>query len=230
MDCQVTEEQLWSWIDRNAPELEAHLAVCPRCRAQAAEIRAGIRAAVLGSAPAPPPLPERIGTYRVRKLIGEGGQALVYEAEQQDPRRLVAVKVLRGGCCVTAQDIRHFRREAQALATLRHAGIATIYEAGRTAEGQHFFAMELVDGEPLHQYVRSRQLELEDRLRLFCRICEAVHYAHEQGVTHRDLKPTNVLVDKSGQPKVLDFGLARVSNADVSMTCLLYTSPSPRDS
>ena len=130
---------------------------------------------------------------------------IVYEAEQQEPRRRVAVKVVRGGAALDETRVRLFLREAEALARLEHAGIAAIYDAGRTADGQHYFAMELVRGIPLNEWQRARPVpstraELEQRLRLFISICEAVHYAHQRGVIHRDLKPSNVIVteERSG--------------------------------
>jgi serine/threonine protein kinase/Tfp pilus assembly protein PilF len=165
---------------------------------------------------------------------------VVYEAEQQHPRRPVALKVIRGGHYVDEHVVRLFEREAQALARLRHPGIAAIYEAGRTEEGQHFFAMELVRGTPLLDYVLRRQEaaegsdQLRDRLRLFTKICEAVNYAHQRGVIHRDLKPSNILVSSGegmrgssggleGVPeiKILDFGLARITDADVAVSTII---------
>lgn len=214
MECQVTEQQLWSWIDREAPELEAHLADCPHCRAIADQLRAGIDTVMAGCAAPDLPLPERVGPYAIHRRLGEGGQAVVYEAEQPSPRRLVALKVLKGGCFAGERDVRCFQREIQSLASLQHPAIATIYEAGYTDEGQHFLAMELVRGEPLDTYVRDGRVPLPQRLELFCRICDAVHYAHQRGVIHRDLKPANVLVDGEGNPKILDFGLARLRDSE----------------
>ena len=159
---------------------------------------------------------------------------IVYEAEQQSPRRRVALKVIRGGRLVDEVQLRLFRREAETLARLAHPNIAAIYEAGATRDGQHFFTMELVKGQPLDEYVREHMggdrptpAQLRDRLRLFGTICRAVSYAHQRGVIHRDLKPSNILVapgDKSetggGEPtvKILDFGLARITDADVQAT------------
>jgi serine/threonine protein kinase len=113
-----------------------------------------------------------------------------------------------------------FQREAETLARLKHPNIAAIYESGRTEDGQHFFAMELVRGEMLQHYlggpVQSRK-ELERRLAVFRTICDAVQYAHQRGVIHRDLKPSNIIVtEESGRPiiKILDFGLARITESD----------------
>jgi serine/threonine protein kinase len=182
MGCGVSEEQLWSWIDRDAPELEEHLAVCPECRARAAELRAGIETVASVSEETPRHLPEQIGSYRIKRLLGEGGMGVVYEAEQQAPRRTVALKVLKYGSAPDDHQIRLFQRETEVLARLTHPAIAAIYEAGQTEEGQHFFAMELAPGVPLGECVRRQQLPLDRRLELFHKICQAVDYAHRHDV------------------------------------------------
>ena len=143
---------------------------------------------------------------------------IVYEAEQQAPKRLVAIKVVRGGRHVDGYHIKLFEREAQTLARLKHPAIAAIYHGGQTDEGEHFFAMELVHGVPLNQYVREQHTSRRERLELFAGICQAINYAHQRGVIHRDLKPTNILVDAEGHPKILDFGLARITDPEVSLT------------
>ncbi len=165
--------------------------------------------------------PDRIGHYTIIREIGRGGMGIVYEAEQQDPRRTVALKVVRGGVYVDEHKLKLFRREAQALARLRHPGIAAIHEAGRTEAGQHFFAMELAQGVPLNRYARNEELSLRRRLSLFARICNAVNYAHQRGVIHRDLKPSNILVDADGIPKILDFGLAKITDSDIAATTIV---------
>jgi len=170
------------------------------------------------------PLPERIGPYRILRLLGEGGMGVVYAAEQEHPRRTVALKVIRGPGAlgvVDAHTARLFQREMQTLARLEHPCIATIHEAGHTEDGQQFFAMELVKGAPLHRYLRTQARPLVDRLTLFRRICQAIHYAHQRGVIHRDLKPSNILVNADGNPKVLDFGLAKITDTDVAMTTIM---------
>jgi serine/threonine protein kinase len=173
-------------------------------------------------------VPEAIGNYRILGTLGQGGMGVVYEAEQDSPKRRVALKVIRGGTFVDDNAVRMFKREADTLARLKHPNIAGIYEAGRTEAGQHFFAMELVVGRNLSLYLDSRPqviegAELRFRLRLFQAICEAVNYAHQRGVIHRDLKPSNIVVGEGEQSgsgglpeiKVLDFGLARITGADV---------------
>jgi WD40 repeat protein len=166
---------------------------------------------------AEPGLPTFIGRYRILRRHGEGGMGTVYEAEQDDPRRTVALKVIRPGL-VSTELLNRFRHEAQILGRLQHPGIAQVYDAGRAEDGQPFFAMEFIHGMPLDDYARSRNLLPPARLDLLARVCDAVQHAHDKGVIHRDLKPGNVLVDPSGQPKVLDFGVARVTDADLLTT------------
>ena len=182
---------------------------------------------------------EMIGDYKIVRKLGEGGMGIVFEAEQQSPHRPVALKVIRSGRYVSDTEVKLFRREAQALARLKHPAIAAIYENGRTPEGQHFFAMELVRGVPLsHLVARKKETDItpemrtaKGRLRLFVRICEAVNYAHQRGVIHRDLKPGNIMIERgssSGDPssprvpdiKILDFGLARITDADLTATTM----------
>ena len=221
MSCSLSEEELWSGLDRDAPEIAEHVAGCTTCQARAVQIRGGIEAVAQATVPPTPPLPEKIGSYTIRRRLGHGGMGIVYEGEQEAPRRLVAIKVVRESLLGGDADeyrVRLFQREAQILARLKHPAIAAIYEGGRTGEGQHFFAMELVRGVPLNEYVRGRGLSRSRRLQLFRRICEAIHYAHLRGVIHRDLKPTNILVAEGDQPKILDFGLARITDADAAMT------------
>lgn len=223
MDCQLTESELWSGLDRQSPEVTEHIAGCDTCKSRAEEICSSISAVTTLSTPiAPPALPVSIGSYLVQRRLGEGGMGIVYEAQQQATKRMVAIKVVRGGSQVDDYRLRLFQREAQTLGRLRHPSIAAVYEGGRTAEGEHFFAMELVNGTPLTQFVRENKTPRRGRLRLFQQICEAIHYAHQRGVIHRDLKPSNILVDGEGRAKILDFGLARITDPDGTITTATY--------
>ena len=160
--------------------------------------------------------PTAIGRYRILRLLGEGGMGAVYEAEQAEPRRIVALKVIRLGLA-TPERFRRFRQESEALARLQHPGIAQVYESGTADTGfgqQPYFAMELIPGGlSLHQYAETRRLDARQKLAIIAQICDAVHHAHQRGLIHRDLKPGNIIVDEMGQPKVLDFGVARVTEA-----------------
>lgn len=175
-----------------------------------------------------PPLLERIGQYRIVRRIGRGGMGVVYEAEQESPRRIVALKVLHasheGGLSRSAaQRLSH---EAHILGMLQHAGIAQVYEAGVFDLGagpQPYFAMEYIAGERLDHYAQRHQLGTRERLELIARICDALQHAHDRGVVHRDIKPANILIDASGQPKILDFGVARLTDSDVQMTTMHTT-------
>jgi tetratricopeptide (TPR) repeat protein/tRNA A-37 threonylcarbamoyl transferase component Bud32 len=200
---------------------------------------------VVGTPSVGPPsavVPDRIGRYRILGTLGEGGMGIVYEAEQESPRRRVAVKVVRGGHLLDELHVRMFQREVETLARLQHPNIGAIYESGRTEDGQHFFAMELVRGDTLDVYLATRGRaetvdEVRFRLALFRKITETVHYAHQRGVIHRDLKPSNIIVtDESGHEaassdttatwagfripeiKILDFGLARITEGDIQAT------------
>ncbi|MBL8764262.1 MAG: serine/threonine protein kinase [Phycisphaerae bacterium] len=171
-------------------------------------------------------IPDQVGPYRVIRKVGQGGMGAVFEAEQDQPRRRVAVKMLRQGPGASTL-LKRFRREIDLLGRLQHPGIAQIYNAGTmsTPSGNSpYFAMEFVDGLPLTKIAEELALPLPDRVRLMAQACDAVHFAHQQGIVHRDLKPQNMLVarpapagvrternpDEPLALKILDFGIARV--------------------
>jgi eukaryotic-like serine/threonine-protein kinase len=165
-------------------------------------------------------LPPAIGRYRILRLLGEGGMGAVYEAEQDFPHRTVALKVIRAGFA-SGEMLRRFENETQALGRLQHSGIAQIYDAG-TAETpfgrQPYIAMELVHGQSLLAYCEAHNLTVPQRLELMAKICDAVQHAHQRGLIHRDLKPANILVGEDGQPKILDFGVVRLTDSDAQAT------------
>lgn len=192
------------------------------------------------------PLPERIGRYRILGTLGQGGMGIVYRAEQDNPRREVALKVMRSGM-VGGRALHRFELEAAILGRLKHPGIAQIHEAGvyDDSSGQRpFFAMELVEGPPLTTFAQTRGLDTRQRLELLAETCDAVHYAHQRGLVHRDLKPANILVvermpaqpsslpaegqarDTGGNthpraaPKILDFGVALATDSDIAATTM----------
>lgn len=146
--------------------------------------------------------------YTVLGEIGRGGMGVVYRARQNATRRLVALKFLASGCYASASARRRFAREVELAAALDHPSVVRVMEAGESAAGL-YCAMELVDGEPLHLHLARHKPSLGQKLRLFLRVVDAVHYAHLRAVIHRDLKPSNIMVDNDGQPRILDFGLAR---------------------
>jgi len=163
--------------------------------------------------------------YEIQRLLGRGGMGVVYLARQRNPERHVALKVIRPELA-TPTWIRRLRHEAQVLAILNHPGIAHFYEMG-AADGpvkRHFYAMEYVDGQPLTGFATAHNLKCNQRLELMGRVCEALQHAHDHGVIHRDLKPGNIIVDAAGQPKILDFGIARLTNASIEATTM-HTAP-----
>ncbi len=160
----------------------------------------------------PPPAPEHVGPYRVVRELGRGGMGVVYEAELASPRRRVALKPTNPVPSPGSYHEPPFLSEVHALARLNNPGIAGIYEAGRAEDGRAYYAMELVTGKRLDHACAGKPLR--DKLALFARVCGAVAAAHERGVVHRDLKPSNIVVTDAGEPKVLDFGLARVNEPE----------------
>jgi serine/threonine protein kinase/Tol biopolymer transport system component/predicted negative regulator of RcsB-dependent stress response len=156
-----------------------------------------------------------IGRYKLLEKIGEGGMALVYMAEQEQPiRRKVALKIIKLGMD-TRQVIARFEAERQALALMDHPSIAKVLDAGATETGRPYFVMELVTGVSITEYCDRNSLSTKDRLALFLQVCHAVQHAHQKGIIHRDIKPSNVMVthhDGKPVPKVIDFGIAKATN------------------
>jgi len=165
----------------------------------------------LGPDPELPAAPgDRWGPYRLERRIGSGGMATVFLARRDDASydRRVAIKIFHRGADPPEMELR-FRRERQTLARLEHPNIARLYEAGTSEEGRPYLVMEYVEGEPLDVYCDRRCFGIEQRLALFDPICSAVHHAHQNLLVHRDLKPSNLLVTEAGEPKLLDFGIAK---------------------
>jgi serine/threonine-protein kinase len=161
--------------------------------------------------------PERIGDYRIVRPLGEGGMGVVFLAVRETAGfdQTVALKLLRGSF-VDPLLASRLEEERRILARLEHPGIARLIDGGVTSGGEPYYAMEYVEGEDLLTYCDRRTLEIDERIRLFREVCEAVHYAHQQLVVHRDLKPSNILVTPEGRVKLLDFGIARDVEADGS--------------
>jgi serine/threonine protein kinase len=178
-------------------------------------------------------IPAQIGRYRIIRLIGEGGMGYVYEAEQDTPHRIVALKVIRAAL-PSRRMVQRFEREVEILGRLHHPNIAHIYDAGIAAAPAGggrvmqlpYYAMEYIDGVPLTEYTAINNLSDHDRLKLLAIVCDAVDYGHRQGVVHRDLKPSNILVKSAStkggaiEPKIIDFGVARAANLDHSVATL----------
>jgi eukaryotic-like serine/threonine-protein kinase len=156
---------------------------------------------------------KRIGPYRLLQLIGEGGMGEVWLAEQLEPRRRVALKVIKAGMD-TKQVVARFESERQALALMDHPAIAKVFDGGSTAEGRPYFVMEYVAGVPITEHCDTHKLSTTARLELFTEVCAGVQHAHQKAVIHRDLKPSNILVslmDGKAQPKIIDFGIAKAT-------------------
>ena len=156
--------------------------------------------------------PTTLGPYRLVEPLGEGGMGIVYLAEQTAPvRRRLALKLVRD-CLQTPENVARFDSERQTLARLSHPNIGQMFEAGTTEDGHPYFAMELIEGEPLTTFCNRRRSTVDERLELFIAVCRGVHHAHQRGIIHRDLKPSNILVTEiEGKPvpKIIDFGVAK---------------------
>jgi serine/threonine protein kinase len=219
--------------------IEKHLADCESCRQRIESIRAKTDGGELSDAdktiPETPPsqaqnptesmpgaseitdgpgnfvasVKPTIQGYTILGNMPRGGQAIVYKAFQEATKRVVAVKVLLQGEHASPRHQYRFEREVKLAASLHHPYIVTVYDSG-IAEGRYYYVMEYIEGEPLDEYVESKDLSAREIMTLFEKVCAASAYAHQRGVMHRDIKPGNVLVDDKGEPHILDFGLAKV--------------------
>lgn len=162
----------------------------------------------------------RIGPYVIRRHLSSGGMGSVYLAARADDfTQQAAIKLIKGEF-VSAEMVLRFRHERQVLAALNHPNIAHLLDGGTTEDGKPFFIMEFIEGQPLDRYCAKQHFDVRARLKLFTTICAAIQYAHQRAVIHRDLKPGNILVTHDGQPKVLDFGIARVTDPNLRLTDL----------
>jgi serine/threonine protein kinase len=171
---------------------------------------------------------DRIGHYKLLKQIGEGGCGVVYMAEQEKPvRRLVALKIIKPGMD-TKSIILRFEAERQLLALMDHPNIAKVFDAGATDSGRPYFVMELIRGIKITEYCDQNSLPMQQRLRIFTQVCQAIQHAHQKGIIHRDLKPSNILVtelpDGSPSPVIIDFGIAKAASDQPRADKTLFTS------
>lgn len=162
-------------------------------------------------------LPRRLGDYQLLEVLGAGGMGVVYRALQISLDRPVAVKMIHPGLFMREGERRRLRTEAEAVARIRHPNIVAVYDVGE-CDGQPYFVMELVEGRSLSERLREGPLDPECAARYASVVGEAIHEAHAQGVLHRDIKPSNLVVDRLDQPRILDFGLAKITTADVAQT------------
>src|SRR5215471_20568088 len=149
------------------------------------------------------------GDYELLKEIGRGGQGVVYRARQKSLNRIVALKVIGLAHWATEAHVKRFRREAEAAASLEHPGIVPIHDVGER-DGSCYFSMKIVEGGQLDEVVRREPMPLRCAVELIVKVARTVHYAHEHGILHRDIKPGNILLDAKGEPHLTDFGLARL--------------------
>lgn len=189
----------------------------------------GFIASLLDDSDEDPMIGKLLGAYRIDREIGRGGMGAVYEAYRADGefRLRVALKVVKRGVD-TDFVLRRFRNERQILAALDHPFITRLIDGGTTDDGRPYFVMEFIDGLTLYRYCDQRRLTIDERLELFCRVCEAVEYAHEKQIIHRDLKPSNIFVTNDGQPRLLDFGIAKLLDPEMASDTLQPTATALR--
>ena len=203
-----------------AHQVETGNDVIEECAADAARLRLDQAANKVGS---------RIGAYKILEEIGHGGMGTVYLAERDDEhyRQQVAIKLINPG--LGGESIRRrFRNEMQILADLNHPNIARLLDGGETGDGLPYLVMEYVEGRPINVYCDEQKLSTEQRLKLFTVVCDAVQYAHQHLVIHRDIKPGNILVTHEGSPKLVDFGIAKLLDQTASgttMTAMSFMTP-----
>lgn len=243
-DC-LTQELLESYVAGNCSQdqtraVEEHLSRCESCRRRTDSVRqthasqsnqptvsiTDASVTAYASRGIDPALASTIEGYELLERLPAGGQAVVYKAYQKATKRIVAVKVLLQELHASERAQFRFEREVDLAAGLRHPNIVTIYDSG-IAHGQYYYAMEYIEGEPLDKYVKARELSARGIMELFDKICQAVAYAHQRGVMHRDLKPGNILVDGDGEPHILDFGLAKLTDTSeqVSAEAVMTSIP-----
>jgi serine/threonine protein kinase len=160
--------------------------------------------------PSPDDLAKQLPQLDIDELIGQGGMGFVYKAKQRHLDRDVALKILHSELQQDPSFAKRFEREAQALAKLNHPNIVSIFDSGHTEAGDYYFVMEYVDGVNLRDVLHGGHLEPAKALAIVPQVCDALQYAHEQGIVHRDIKPENILLDGRGQVKIADFGLAKL--------------------
>jgi len=171
-------------------------------------------------------MPGSLGDYELLEEIGRGGQGVVYRARQKSLKRVVALKVVRTGERTTPARLGRFRFEAEAAASLDNPNIVPIYEVGERA-GSCYFSMKLIEGGPLDELYKREPMPIRRAAELIAKLARAIHYAHQHGVLHRDIKPGNILLDANGEPHLTDFGLARLTETESTVTRTLDTLGTP---
>src|SRR5581483_7167648 len=209
MDTMATCRKCGAPLPKDAPR-----GLCPQCLMQAALASSDT---VSSARPVAGARLRYFGDYELLEKIAQGGMGVVFKARQVSLNRLVAVKMILGGRLAGPADVERFLTEAEAAANLRHPNIVAIHEVGEH-DGQHYFSMDLVEGQNLFEYQKSHPFASMAAARLVKTIAEAVHHAHQRGTLHRDLKPQNVLIDSAGEPHVTDFGLAKLAERDSGLT------------
>src|SRR5438094_4334939 len=200
--------------------------VCPACLLESLALLDDQSGTDVESVPRRTKILSDFGDYQLLEEVGRGGQGVVYRARQKSLNRTVALKVIGLGTWATEAHLKRFRREAEAAASLNHPCIVPIHEVGER-DGCCYFSMNFVAGGQLDQVVRDTPMSTRQAAGLMAKLARTVHYAHEHGILHRDIKPGNVLLDAKGEPHLTDFGLARLVESESSVTHTLEVLGTP---
>src|SRR5205809_1191317 len=213
---------------RVCPECGARIfADAPRGFCSVCLFKTGLGGFVEENGETPPVhIPTHFGDYELQEEIGRGGQGVVYRARQKSLNRTVALKIIVLGHWATARHLKRFRLEAEAAASLNHPSIVPIHEIGER-DGCCYFSMNLIEGGQLDEVVRREAITIRRAAELIAKLGRTVHYAHEHGILHRDIKPGNILLDQKGEPHLTDFGLARLVESESSLTHTLEVLGTP---
>ena len=227
MNCRQVQDLLLDYLEHELDDqqyvaVEEHLQACPACEDYCRDLEETLGELTQAGDDFSEPPPDSFPGYQIIRELHRGGQGIVYQAVQESTKRKVAVKVMKEGPFAGPGDQARFDREVQILGQLNHPNIIAVHDTG-VAAGCHYFVMDYISGRALDEHMQGGKRLIDQILRLFVKMCEAVNAAHLRGIIHRDLKPSNIRIDDEGEPHILDFGLAKVATGDAPASLMTMT-------